>query len=328
MERKLSERQRWAWLLSALSAPTAICACGLSWLWVLAAGLAAAGYNLYMVQRLPQGGLAVFYRSNGVAGQIFEIVTLLWLVFTMGWAANLADSAFPMVEGFPVLGWTMLALAAWGSWKGAAACGRCCGVLCLFLMALYGIVVVFAAPEVQWANLVPIGGWSHGVKALGVFLLPMAVWLLPGRRREKATGWGLGIAAPILATLLAAVTAGVLSPQLSGALPSPLYTLAQSVSLFGVIERIEPMLSAAMTMGVFCLLSAMACGCRSIFAQWRPWKFSGIVCCAAAAGVMRWAGKTEIEALTAGSVLIWVVIPVILLEIGIRKRKGTPRNGG
>ena len=73
--------------------------------------------------------------------------------------------------------------------------------------------------------------------------------------------------------------------------PTPLYLAAQSVSLFGVMEHIEPLLSAAMTMGIFCLMASLTCAAQALADQLRPWKWSGALACLAAAAVMGpWGG--------------------------------------
>ena len=122
------------------------------------------------------------------------------------------------------------------------------------------------------------------------------------------------------------MTAGVLSPELAARRTVPLYDLAKSVSIFGVVERIEPLLSAAMTMGAFCLVSAMACACRNLWGQIRSWRWSGVVCCAAAGGLMKPAQSIDFRVITAGNAVFMVVIPVVILLLG-KQREKKARNG-
>jgi len=305
MDRRIGERQRWAWLAAGLSAVIAACLCGISWLWVLIGGVLATAYYIYMDIRLSAGRIRL---PKGLGA-----LTLLWTVFAMAWAANLADRAFPMVNGFPVLGWTLLGLAAWGSRKGAAACARCAGVLCLFLVGLYGVVGVFAAPDVRWENLRVTGDWTDAILILGLFLLPASVWYVPCTASKKRPAWEMALILPLSAAALAAITAGVLTPTLASVHPAALYTLAQSVSLFGVVERIEPLLSAAMILGVFCLLAAMACACQHLGDRVRPCKWTGTAACVAAAVFMGPAGKTDPVILAAGAIVFWLLIPLLML---------------
>lgn len=324
MNQRMGERQRWAWLVGGLSAAVGICACGLGWIWVVAGGLLAGLYYVYVDQVLPTAGLAAMLPKG------LTLLTLLWLIVAMAWSANLADSAFPMINGFPVLGWTVLALAAWGSWKGAAACARCTGVLCLFLLILYSIVTVFALSDVQLENLKPYGSWQNGLWTAGLFLLPAVVWYLPCSKSREKPAWIVGITLPLAAGILAAVTSGVLSPLLAASLPSPLYTLTQSVSLFGVVERIEPLLSAAMTMGVFCLLSAMACAGKALLERIYPQKWGGIAVCAAAGVLMGAAAKVDIFVVTVGNLAVFWAVPLVYLMLRkktSKKRKKPVDNG-
>lgn len=324
MEQRMGDRQRWLWLLSGISAAAAAGSSGLSWSWVLAGSIPAALYYIYMDRKADVGGVAALLTvSFGKGGKILAGAALLWTVIAMAWAAQLADAAFPMVDGFPVLGWVMLALAAWGSRKGTVACARCAGVLSLFLLVLYGVVLVFSAPDIQMKNLLPRGHWLDGAQSLGLCLLPACLWYLPCRKLSKRPAWGLGVLLVLGTTALAAVTAGVLSPELAAVLPAPLYMLAQSVSLFGVLERIEPLLSAAMTMGVFCLLSAMACSCRALADQIRKNPYNGVGSCIAAAALMGVVRGLPVVILSAGALIFWVSVP-LLAQWGYH----SPRNGG
>ena len=109
-----------------------------------AAGNCGGGGILYLY-----GCPSALEGAAALLPKALAVPVLLWTVFAMAWTANLSVLAFPMHDGFPGLGWIVLALAAWGSRKGAAACAACAGVLCLFLLVLYGTVVVFAVPDVK-----------------------------------------------------------------------------------------------------------------------------------------------------------------------------------
>ena len=322
MGQNIGERQRWAWLAAGLSAVVAAGACGLSWPWVLLGGLAATAYYIYMDRRAqPEGLASTLVSAFGPAGKVLVVLTWIWTSLVMGWAAGLAGTAFPMVDGFPFLGWVLLALAAWGSKKGAAACARCSGVLCLFLVAIYGIVAVFSVPDVEMRNLWSVGNWTESLWSAGLFLTASGVWYVPCKRSKKGTAWGMAVLLPVFAAVLAAVTAGVLTPALAGSRTVPLYDLAQSVSLFGVVERIEPLLSAAMTMGVFSLLSALACACQALGNQVYSWPWNGAAACVVSACVMYLTRGIPVKLLTAGASVFWVLIPLVAVSTAKRPRK-------
>lgn len=317
MEHMIGERQRWAWLAAGLSGAAASGICGFSWMWVLTGGLAVTIYYIVLDRKLDTDGLAVlFVRKLGVGGKILCVLTLIWTIVVMGWAAGLADTAFPMVDGVPGLGWILLALAAWGSEKGAGACARCCGVLCLFLIALYGTILVFALPDVEWTWILDYGPWQEALWSAGLFLLPAGVWFVPCSRERKGPAWQMAFLLPGFAAALAAVTAGVLSPELAGVRKVPLYDLTQSISVFGVVERIEPLLSAAMTMGIFALLSGLTCACQGLLDQLRPWKWNGAAAAAGAGALVVLLQDLPVELLALGAVLFWGMIPLVVVLLG------------
>ena len=173
MAHKIGERQRWAWLWAGASGIAAACLCGFGWRWVLLGSAAAAAYYIYLERRTPASGLALHICTQlGLIGKLLNALTLVWIVVTMGWAASLADAAFPSVNGFPSLGWLLLALAAWGSRKGGAVGARCCGVLSLFLLGLYGVIVGFAIPDIDPKNLEHHGAWTQALVTFGLCLQP------------------------------------------------------------------------------------------------------------------------------------------------------------
>lgn len=317
----IGERQRRVWLVSGASAVAAAKLCGLNWLWVLAGGLLAGLYYLYIEARLGTDGIAAqIVDAFGFAGKVLSVFFLFWLILVMGWCAALADSAFPMVDGFPGLGWVLLALAAWGCRKGPRACAGCSGILGLFLLVLYGVVAVFAVPNVEIACLMPTADWEEAVAALGLLLLPAGVWCVPARP-QKAGGKVLFLLMAVVAAALAAVTAGVLTPELAAASAVPIYDLAQSVSVFGVVERIEPLLSAAMTMGIFCLLAGLASACQALGDQIGPWQWSGSLCCLAAAGTMYLAKGFPGELLIGGNLVFFLLLPLVAAAFSKKSEK-------
>lgn len=314
MDRKIGRRQRWAWFAAGLSAVAASGFCSCGWIWVLIGGLLATLFYIYIDKKLADRGIAVLMcKAFGWGGKALAVLTLLWTVLVMGWTAALADTAFPMVNGFPGLGWIMLAMAAWGARKGAKACAGCSGVLCLFLIVLYGVVAVFAVPDVTWRWLKPDSRWEQGIWTAGLFLLPAGVWYVPCGAESKGPSWPVAFALPLFGAALSAVTAGVLSPELAAVRKVPLYDVAQSVSLFGVVERIEPLLSAAVTMGVFALLSVQVSAAQALADRIRQWSWSGSVACGMAGIAMILTKDMPMELVAIGSLVFWLVIPLIVL---------------
>ena len=119
MVNALGARQRWAFLLAGASAVAATSLCGFSWLPVLLGTAAAMAVCLVLDEKLRPCGAALALCHGGIFRRLLAAATLAFTVVALAWAANLAGEAFPTAGGSPVLGWTLLALAAWGSYKEA-----------------------------------------------------------------------------------------------------------------------------------------------------------------------------------------------------------------
>ena len=308
-------RQRFVWVAAGLSAAVTAKGCGLGWLWILPGGFAVILYYRVCTRIRPCGaGVILRLRARPVAW-----LTALWTVFAMGWTAMLADSAFPMVDGFPAMGWILLLLAVFGAGKGFGACAGTAGVLCLFLAGLYGAVTGFAVPDVSLRYLIPDRNWQNLIPAIGLFLLPAPIFLLQCRvRRPRRPVWYVVL--PLIAAVFTAVTAGVLSPELAAQSENAFYDLSRSVSILGVMERIEPLVSAAMTMGVFCLLTGQLCAVRALI----PGKYTAAAAAGLAAVAMFPAKSLPLPLLTAGNVLFWVLPTFVTLSLRGAKRRGNP----
>lgn len=308
MHRSVSLQQRWAWIISAWSCIITGCLCGMNWLWVLLSAVMGCAMLFWMQKIMPPVGAAAQIKLRwSKAGKIINSFAYLWLVVMMSWTAGLSDHAFPVALGFPELGWVLLCLTAWGIHKGAEACARCCGVLCLLLIGLYSLVLLSAISDIQWEFMLPKGTPKQIVWCLGLSLLPAAVWFLPKGKKEERVPWAMLVLFPASAGVCAAVTAGVLSQELAAEEMVPFYNLVQSVSVLGVVERMESLLSAAMIMGVFSLLSMLASACQVIADQVFPWKWSGAAACVLAFMIMPVAKEVPLTALFVGNGLMWTI---------------------
>lgn len=309
-DRSLGSRQRWAWLLAGWSGVTAICLCGCGWIWVLAGAALVTGYDLLLDRLFPEGGLAALCAGSGWSGKACGALIYLWLVVELAWVGALADWAFPAINGFPELGIVLLGVTAWGIWKGTSACARCGGVLCMAVLVLYAAVAAFALPDCRLEYCVPKGEPGETIKVVGLCLIPTALWLLP-RKKERGAAHPFALLIPLGAGALALVCAGVLSPELAAAEPVALYTLAQSISLFGVMERMEPLLSAAMTMSLLALLSILAAAARAAAEPLSPRRWTGAVACVLAMPTMLLVRNAPWELLAAGNGILWLTLPLL-----------------
>lgn len=261
---RISARQLGALALSSAGLPVLRVCCRVSWPWVLAGSLAAAG-SLCLLTEL-------WERRAGGGRRLFgRLLSPLLLAGALG-AAWESGYAFPETAGSWLAAALVLALAGAAAWIGPAAPGRCAGILLWSVGGLCGAVLLFSLPQVRAERLYPAGGPSDALRVWGALLLPgAALWLKPALgpdQRLPRWPWCWSAGAALAASL---VTGGILSPPLARD-PEAFRTLARGVSVLGVIRRFEALVNGAMLMSGFSLcvllLSAAAL-------PWKPRAING-----------------------------------------------------
>ena len=255
---RMSDRQLYSWALAAALAPGLFLAPAVPWLGVVL-GVVVAGIFLWVLRHLE--GKTVM--TAGLAGQVRKaygpvLGTIVLLLAAAAMAAILAclgvwcDEAFPATGGLWLFPGILLVLAATAQYRGVAVPARVGAILGPVLAAMAGGMLLFALPDVQTAYLAPQAQPSGAGRVAAALLLPFAaLWLRPHVRStgSKVFFWAFTAAAVLI--LASVVTGGFLGPALAAGLPFPLYTMTQSLRLFGSMERFEAVLSALMVAGFF-----------------------------------------------------------------------------
>ena len=252
MNESLSGRQFRALLLTAGTAPIFTGTCGLSWAMVLPASLLACGVVSGMYALVP-----------GAPAKLLRAVFAAALLVLTVWAGKRTAPAFPETARSAPAACLILALAALAAGRGAAVLGRCAGVLIWILAGLYGVVLAFGFTQINTEWLRPEWNWRDLPKA-ALLLLPAAALPLRGRTEGKK-GSGLSLLTlAALAVSASMITGASLSPVLARE-PMSFLTLARSVSILGVIQRFEALISAALLMSGFCLCALLYGSLREEF---------------------------------------------------------------
>ena len=220
------------------------------------AGLMAAMHFLLRFEEGSVGLSEAMCRSLGdFPGKVLTLLLALWIVFYGGFllrsgAERLISTVYPSASpGFfipPVLG--VCTLAASGRLRYAFRCGT---VLLLLFAGTLLLIYLLALPSVKLSCLWPLRLREPGKLALAA--LPaadvMSPWVyftfLRGYVREDeralTRGWKGMSAAVLGATLLLICTLGVLGPELSARQAYPFFVMIKNLSVFHVIQRIEPL---------------------------------------------------------------------------------------
>ena len=290
------------------------------WLWAAAASVVCALLLAVLIAlRRKCCHTPAEIAGRSLPGRCALLLVLLWNLLLLGSAAGELCAAYPKGDSFPLIGLLLLLLAAYAAERGEQVVLRVGAIVFFALLIFFAFILGFALPKVQSAWLTPQTAVDW--RRLSAVLCPTVVLYLGGREdKGKSTLWLLlGIA---FAVLCAVVTAGSLSPAVSSGEAFPFYTAAKSVSVLGAMERLEPLVSAALTAGGFSLLALICAANGRIIGEFLPKaeKFTALLNFALGGSAM-WLSKLLPAALIAvGTTIFWGIFPIITLSLGSRKK--------
>ncbi len=312
-----SSRQLGALGFCAFSVPAVLMLPRAGWLWAtLAAGAVAAlllwALRLQGKKSLPLAQTAAQWKI----GKVLLFLALLWNLLLLGAAAKALSGTFPDGKNTPLVGLLLLLLAAYAAKHRRGA--RVAAILFFFLLGLYGLLFGFSLTELRTAYLAPVRQVASA--QLSAALAPLCLlYLSRGRGKGTALWCVIGVA---LAFVAAFMTAGILSPTVVQQREFALYEAAKSVSIFGVIGRLEPLVSAALSLGGFCLLYLICAAngqiLQAVFPEKKTVNFL-INFFAGAAGIWL-CGYISAPWIALGTAIFWGLFPIGTLLVGTRKK--------
>lgn len=239
------ERADGALLTAALAMPAGMLLAGIRPMDAVV-GAAGACIILYSIARLA-GRVPADHRLPRWYGAL----RCAWCAVCGAWVLALTRRLFPQAAGSWFVPAVLAALAAWVCGQDAAAHRRAGAVLWPFVLAMEALVAAFALPEVALGDLA-------APPRAGACACALALCLLPGMaplRRAKGKMGGFFALACALCAAPGAICIGMLGRAQASASPFALYDAAKSISVFGVMERFEVLLSGALAVSAFCALS-------------------------------------------------------------------------
>lgn len=336
MKNRLTRRQTVAWCFCASTVPAVMTCAGLPWQWVLA-GCAASAAFLWLVcaamrQAANENGLCGVVQTafGKYGGKIVLVMSAIWTLFAASDTAAACARAFsddmPSQLAPPVL----LLLAAWSGAKGKECAGRCAAVLAPLLAGLYALIALCAVKDVNPIWCRPWGNWRASAQAAGPMLLSVAGLYLynnsSGEGKDERGGrlrTAALIALAVAPAMLAAVTAGTLSPQLTREETFAFYTLTKNMRFLSVMERFEPILSASLVAGYFCILTLLVQSAAAQLAaaekKVSEKRAAPLLCAAAYTGTFAVEYAPE-PIRQIGAAVFWGILPSLaLLIVAIKK---------
>ena len=332
MMNSYSPRQLCALLAAALAAPLVTVCSAVSWPWVLLGTAAAAIPLFYIYNHMgptalpsgigPQELLETAWGKRG--GKWLALLSWIWLVLLAALAASMAVTAFPQDNAFPVIPLTLLALAAVASCQGAAATCRFGATLFLAVAPMISLVLAFGTTDMELQALRPGGGAGESLGPLTVLLLPAAAFYLRDGLTQRKTTWfrwylligGAGVAVSL-------VCVGALGLPLAQASSNAFWLMSRSISVLGVMERFEAVISALLSISFCCLLAyllaagrkALTCAATGAPAHKTVWGS------AALAGALLWAIPSIPNwAWIVGNVFFLAFVPATTLFLAVSKK--------
>jgi len=219
-----------------------------------------------------EGFAALFLRWLGpVGGRIVILLYGIWFLLYAGFvlrsgAARLVAAVYPDSPIFPFL-ITMLGLCLLAALGTVRAAGRTAFLLQSFLLAALGLILLSAAPNISFKNLLPIP--LDNISGILLGSLPFAAmgslgacfpFLLgyvepieePGR---KAVPLVLGFV--FIGIILCLEVIGTFGPGLTARLSFPFFLMVRDISVFRITQRIEAVVVVLWIFADFILCTAM-----------------------------------------------------------------------
>lgn len=239
--REIPENRLWAWVFAAMTAPLVTAASGTPWWTVLAVGLAGSLLSL---------GVFACPRSGG---KLFWTLQWLFAVFLLSRVLGLSKDCWQVEAGSGTLiPLTLLLLALCASCRGPDRPARIGSVLFWLLAVTYGALLATGIPGIHPKRL-HTDAWRPATGLAISFLIPSAAALFP-RGGKKPALWFF-LLPLLLAVAVSLCSFGTLSAPVAEKAPLGFYEAVRGMGFFGVAERYESFLSAALTLGWFGIFS-------------------------------------------------------------------------
>lgn len=248
-----------------------------AWLSPIPAAAIGVAYLLalrpLLKNRLPDEGLGqLLERSLGkAAGKAVAALCALWLTFYTGFVLrSAAERLLSAVYGegntivFIIVSIIISMLGAVGLTK---SLGRTVEIAAPVIVAVFVLVVIFSATDINPDYLLPVTYLDTGAIALGAvpmidilsfstfFLFLLGHTRILEKDKKYEIKWMLYLMLAALGVMV--VTVGGCSAPLSLKLQNAFFTMIRNITVFGVVERVEALVVALWVVTDFALLASV-----------------------------------------------------------------------
>lgn len=322
------------------------------WLAIPAAALPLWGLSRllgrFLKNRGPDEGLGeMFCRALGRgAGRAAALAYTIWLVLYTGFvlragADRFIAAVYPQSHPWIFMG-VMLVLGLVAALGRLRTLARCAQVSLPLLAAVFWGVMLFALPEVDWGNLVPVTVGDLPGTALAVLPMTDTLGILafmaflqgrvqPGQPPGPAPSCLLWLLLGALALFV--TTVGTFGAELAQNLHYPFFAMIRGIRIFDLLDRVEALVVAQWVITDFILVSMLLQICsgtltlalRGPGVPRRRWLAAGCAAAAALAGWLCAPTSFALRRLTlyvfplGNAVFIFAGLPLIFLVGRLRK---------
>lgn len=185
---------------------------------------------------------------------------IIYIVLLLTALLPLAAESWPAGETEPAVWLILLLLAAVSAGKGPRAASAVGAVLFWAVLILYGLLFLIGVKDVQLEWLKPQWTMPQPLAMAVLLIAPGSCFLAEPSRNSRKT---FRLSALVI-TAAVALTAGILSPWVAAECTDAFYEMTRSVSITGIARRLEPLASAAMTVGWFSLMNLLLTQCGAL----------------------------------------------------------------
>lgn len=304
--RNIKKNQLAAWLFAGLSAPVAQIAGGMPWQTValIAGACLSVCWLLGRMELAPAKWLC--------------IIEYVWLVCLLGSMASWISDSWTAGAVYPAVPLILLVLGGASAFRGTENGARTGSTLFWLIGLVYVGVIVAGAGEVDPRELAVRSG-DIDARLIAVLLIPCLTVFLKEEEGKLAARGLLGIF--IFAVLVSVLVTGALSLPVAADADAPLHEWVEGLSLAGTLQRFEAVVSMALTMGWFVLLSHLIVAAGRLTECVKAGAHSkGCWAAVAGAGVLVIFGRgLSPTVLAVGCVLLWVAVPAVWVLIDRNK---------
>ncbi len=305
----VNRRQLGAWLFAGLTAPIAQFAGGMSW--QTAALLAVMCLSV----------CCLLSRSLLIPGKWLGLTEYGWLIYILMSAGGWIAGSWSDGNVYPAVPLMLLAMGAASSCRGSGIAARAGSVVFWLVALLYSIVLTAGVEQLDLTELNKFEEKLDPRLIVALLIPALAVFLT---KDQGDLPFGAGAGPAVFAVLLSVLVTGSLSARVAVTAEMPLFEWVEGLNLAGAVQRFEALVSVALTMGWFALVSFLLCIAGQLADNIRSDSYcKGTWFAAAAAGIgiiCRVPGDSMIIA--AVSMVLWVLAPGIgIIRMKIKSLK-------